>query len=208
MKLLVIIFIILELLILNSSTSIAQSKSLYLQSYAFAPVISDTTIIESGVLEIPKINAGDIGGQLLAGPISGFFFALVGGLAGYAIDPSIHGGASAPIVIGILAGYTVGNAAGVHVAARRDKYDSNFLELLGSSILGELTGIFLYALSNPGTPNTNILATAPLVLPPIFAIVTLNAFQQKKSNISVGFDVQQLPQQNAFSYGMKLQYAF
>lgn len=196
-----------------TSTMLSGQGSLYsqsdnssiLKSYAFAQVISDTIIIGS---EIPKINAGDIGGQLIAGPISGFIFALVGGLAGYAIEPSIHDGPSLPTAIGTLVGYTVGNAAGVYVAARRDKYDSNFLALLGSSILGELTGIFLYTLYKPDTPNTNILAFAPLVLPPIFAIVTLNAFQQKKSNITVEFDIQQLPQPNAYSYGMKLQYQF
>ena len=71
-----------------------------------------------------------------------------------------------------------------------------------------MTGILLYSLSNANAPNTNIFAYAPLVLPPVFAIVTLNAFQQKKSNITVGFDVQQLPQANAYSYGVKLQYAF
>lgn len=202
------LFIIQVLLILNSSTGIAQSKSFNYQNFAFSQVTSDTIIINSEILEIPKVNVGDIGGQLIASPISGFIFAVLGGLGGYIIEPTSHDGPSLPVVIGALAGYTFGSAVGVYVVARKDKYTPNLGILIGGSLLGEITGLLLYRYSNNGSPNSNILAFAPLVLPPIFAIVTLNAFQQKKTNIAVGFDVQQLPQPNAYSYGIKLQYAF
>ena len=197
----------LILLILFLSTNFAQTKSLYYQSFAS---LSDSTSNDSLVVEdvpIPSINAGDIVGQVLVSPISGIVFALIGGLVGSVIEPP-DGYPTEAIAIGAFVGYTVGSAVGVYAVARKDKYDSNLGILIGSSILGELTGILLYSISNSNIPNTSVFAFAPLVLPPVFAIITLNAFQQKKSNITVGFDVQQLPQPNAYCYGMKLQYEF
>ncbi len=184
------------------------NNSSTLKSYAFAPIISDTTSLTLESLEIPKITGWDIGGQLLASSMSGIIVALIGGLAGSAIEPPSPYGLTVPVAIGVLAGYSFGSALGVYIAASNKKYDRNLLGLIGSSILGEVVGISLYTLSNNDTPNPNVLAFAPLVLPPIFAIITLNAFQQKKSNITVGFDVQQLPQPNAYCYGMNLQYEF
>ncbi len=176
-----------------------------LKSYAFVPVISDTIISPSKSLEIPKVNVGDIVGQLAASPISGIILALLGGSVGYFIEPTSHDGPSLPVAIGALVGYTVGSAIGVHIVARKEKYDPNLGILIGSSILGEIAGVYLaYRLNDQS--DEWLLAT--LVLPPVCAIITLNAFQQKKSNITVGFDVQQLPQPNVYSYGMKLQYAF
>jgi len=211
MKLLIILIIsfFASSILLGQDNIDSQFDNSYtLKSYAFAPVISDTTISPLKNLEIPKVNVGDIVGQLAASPISGIILAVLGGLGGYIIEPSSNDGPSLPIVIGALAGYTVGSAMGVYVVARKEKYDPNLGILIGSSILGELTGILLYTLSNATTPDANILLFAPLALPPIFAIITLNAFQQKKSNIKIGFDVQQLPQPNAYSYGVKLQYEF
>ncbi|VAX26501.1 hypothetical protein MNBD_IGNAVI01-1408 [hydrothermal vent metagenome] len=124
------------------------------------------------------------------------------------IEPTGHGGPSLPLVIGALAGYTFGSAIGVYIAAREDKYDPDLGILIASSLLGEIAGLFLYRYSNNDSPYSNILAFAPIVLPPVFSIITLNAFQQKKTNITVGFDVQQLPQPNTYSYGIKFQYAF
>lgn len=204
MKAACIVLLALAILITNYSTSYTQTKSLYYQSFASLSVSksNDTLVIEE--VAIPSINGGDIGGQLLASPISGIIIAVIGGLAGYAIESSSSNGPSVPIAIGALAGYTLGSALGVYVAVRKDKYDPNFIALLGSSLLGEIVGLYFLNISN----QFGWLAAAPFYLPPIFAIITLNAFQQKKSNIKIGFDVQQLPQPNVCSYGVKLQYGF
>ena len=53
---------------------------------------------------------------------------------------------------------------------------------------------------------TFILLTSLFIVNLVFTIITLNSFQQKKSNVKIGFDVQQLPQPNVYSYGVKLQY--
>lgn len=201
------LFIILGFFILCSSLNIAQTKSLYYQSFvSLSDSTSNDTLIIKNV-PIQSINVGDIIGQAAASPISGLIFAVLGGLGGYIIQPSVHYGPSLSVVLGFLAGYSVGSGIGVYAVSRRDKYDPDLMALIGSSLLGEITGILLYRYINNGSPNSNILAFAPLILPPVFAIVTLNAFQQKKTNITVGFDVQQLPQPNAYSYGVKLQYA-
>ena len=209
MKALLILIISLGMLLLISSTNFAQTNSLHYQSFVS---LSDSTSNDSLVIKaipIPSVNAGDIVVQLLISPISGLIFSVLGGLGGYIIDPSSHDGPSLGVVIGALTGYSIGSAIGVYAVSRKDKYDPDLMALIGSSLLGEIAGVFLfrYATSDYNS-NRNILEWSPLVLPPIFAIITLNAFQQKKTNITVGFDVQQLPQPNAYSYGIKLQYEF
>ncbi|NOX65700.1 MAG: hypothetical protein GXO85_07850 [Chlorobi bacterium] len=165
-------------------------NSSIITSLAFAPTTSDSILNESDFQEIPTINVGDIASQLLLSPISGMIFAVLGGLGGYVIEPSSHGGPSLPVVIGTLAGYSVGSGIGVYAVSRRDKYDPDLMALIGSSLLGEIAGVFIFKYVNEDySTNPNVLEYAPLFLPPIFAMVTLNAFQQKKTNITIGFDI-------------------
>ncbi len=203
-----IILISFVVLFFSSITS-AQSNPLYYQSYAYARENPDTLVYIYLNQEVPNINAGDIVGQLLFSPISGLIFSVLGGLGGYIIEPSGHDGPSLAVVIGALTGYSIGSAIGVYAVSRKDKYDPDLMALIGSSLLGEIAGVFLLRYANSDyNSNKNIMEWSPLILPPVFAIITLNAFQQKSTNITVGFDVQQLPQPNAYSYGIKLQYEF
>ena len=202
-----IISITLTILILYSSANFCQTNSLHYQRYSYTPITSDSINLTLGSQAIPQVTGWDIGGQFALSLISGTLFAVGGGLIGNSLS-SHQNEINNEGIVGILLGYTVGTSIGIYAAASNKKYDPKFLALLGSSILGELTGILLYTLSNADTPNTNILAFAPLVLPPVFTIITLNSFQQKKSNVKIGFDVQQLPHSNICSYGIKLLYQF
>jgi len=208
MKLIFVLLIILAILLLSSLTTFAQTNSLYHQSHVYSTNNPDTLEFVNINNEIPNINVGDIASQLLLSPISGMIFAILGGISGYIIDSNGHDGPSLAVVIGSLAGYSIGSAIGVNAVARKDKYDPDLLALIGSSLLGEIAGMILYRYSVSNTPNINVFAYVPFVLPPIFAMITLNAFQQKETNIKIGFDIQQLPQPNAFCYGIKFQYGF
>ncbi|VAX16903.1 hypothetical protein MNBD_IGNAVI01-1022, partial [hydrothermal vent metagenome] len=86
----------LLLLILFLSTSFAQTKSLHYQNFiSLSDSTSNDTLIIKDV-PIPSINVGDILGQMAASPISGLFFSLFGGIGGYIIEPTGHGGPSLP----------------------------------------------------------------------------------------------------------------
>lgn len=204
-----IFLVTLGILIINSSSISAQTKSLYYQSYVYNSVNSDSISIPSEFQAIPKINVGDIGGQLFLGLVSGTILSIGGAFVGTKLASSK---AMVPIegIIGLLAGYTIGVPIGVYAAASSRKYDPDLKTLIGSSIAGEIAGIFLIYLSNKQGSNDqdDWLILSPLVFPPIFSIVTLNYFQRKKTNIRIGFDVQQLPQPEVYSYGVKLQYQF
>jgi len=58
------------------------NNSSTLKSYAFAPIISDTTSLTLESLEIPKITGWDIGGQLALSLLSGTIFSIGGALIG------------------------------------------------------------------------------------------------------------------------------
>ena len=201
--------LMIRLIILISCTlsTFAQTKNDTNKSYAYDSITSDTIDFALENQEIPKIHVGNIVGQTLLGTASGMIFGIGGGYLGSVISSNFSD-ISTEGLVGLLVGYCFGSALGVYVAAGNQKYDPNFIALIGSSFLGEIVGIILYSLSQSDTHNANALAFAPLVLPPVFAIISLNSFQQKKSNITVGFNVQQLPQPNAYSCGVKLQYTF
>lgn len=207
MRLIIIVilsFFASSILLAQGELELQEKKTTVLKSYAFTQVISDTNFIPLEIQEITQITGWDIGGQLALSLLSGTIFAIGGALIG---DLLSSGSSDIPpeTFYGLLIGYSIGVPIGVYVAASNKKYDSNLLDLIGSSIVGEIAGIYLAYRFNDLSDEW-LLAT--LVLPPIFTIVSLNVFQQKKSNIKIGFDVQQLPQPNAYSYGVKLQYEF
>ena len=201
--------LMIRLIIFISCTlsTFAQTKNDTSKSYAYDSITSDTMDFAMDNQEIPKIHVGNIVGQALLGTTSGMIIGIGAGYLGSVISSNFSS-ISTEGIVGLLVGYSFGSAFGVYAAAGNQKYDPNVIALIGSSFIGEIVGLVLYSFSQSGSNNVNALAFAPLVLPPVFAIITLNSFQQKKSNITVGFDMQQLPQPNAYSYGVKLQYTF
>ena len=208
MKLLIIIFLCFfaSSIVLPQEKHVQQSQNTsLLQSYAFIPVTFDTNSVQLQSNEIPKINVGDIVGQFFisasCGTLLWFIGYTIGGEKSSGSDGPLGGGPTKNAALFSSLGYGIGTVLGVYLIADREKYDPNLIYLFPVGILSSYLGYKMH-------DNDHDVILPIFILPTVATIITLNVFMRKKLNIKVSFDVQQLPQPNAYSYGMKMQYAF
>jgi len=153
-----------------------------------------------------NIMVGDIGGQLLAGSVGGGLISLVG--AGIVVGlASINNSDSEALdygILGLVVGYTIGNALGIYIAADKNKYDVNILYLFISSAASMGIGLWLHNVSG----QTGFLIAAPLVLPPLLTVATLNVFNRKENNLEVGVGVNKIPNTNKQYCAFQFKHSF
>lgn len=147
---------------------------------------------------------------MLAGPAVGLLFALPSCILGAGIEKFIRGNSDdwsglVGGLIGIYAGYILGNAHGVQLVTKLDHQKVPYLGTLSCSFVGAVMGTSLLFIDEPKGP----VWLAPFLLPTIGSVLYVNLYHAHQSQVGeISFNYKLLNNGISSCSGISIEFSF